>query len=97
MQHFVTGGFAIAPFSSSTSVVGRCTIQMRSSLSTAMPDTCPSIQFDGKGLGQNGSTLNCGTPPDDMRTGSCWQAGIIRTAPTAAKTNDILIMPPPQF
>ena len=32
-------------------------------LSTATPDTCPSIQLFGSGFGQNGSTWNCGTPP----------------------------------
>ena len=38
-------------------------IQMWPRLSTATPDTWPSIQLFGSGFGQNGSTWNCGTPP----------------------------------
>src|SRR5262249_43430538 len=34
---------------------------MRSYRSVAIPETCPRIQLFGNGLGQNGSTWNCGT------------------------------------
>ena len=67
LQHLVCGGFAIAPFSSSSSEAGRCRIQTWSFWSTAMPDTWPRIQFSGSGFGQNGSGRNCGA--------SCANAG----------------------
>src|SRR5262249_10681191 len=59
-----------------TKVAGRCTIQMRSSLSTARPATWPRIQFFGSGFGQNGSTWNFGISAAHACPG--------RKAPTAA-------------
>src|SRR3954454_8071653 len=60
-QHLASGGFCSAARSRGVSEVGRCTTQIRSYLSVAMPETCPSSQLFGSGLGQNGSTWNCGT------------------------------------
>ena len=67
LQHLVCGGSFCAPFSSSSSEAGRCTIQMWSFLSTAMPETWPRIQFSGSGFGQNG----CGSKRG-MVSGLAW-------------------------
>src|SRR5262249_59688653 len=60
-QHLASGGLCSAARSRGVSDAGRCTTQMRSYLSVAMPETCPSSQLFGSGFGQNGSTWNCGT------------------------------------
>src|SRR6516162_7598792 len=61
MQHLASGGFCSAARSRGVSESGRCTTQMRSYLSVAMPETWPRIQLLGSGLGQNGSTWNWGS------------------------------------
>src|SRR5471030_1906037 len=60
-QQLLRGGFRVAPFSSSERERGRCSTQTWSFESTATLATWPKIQLLGKGLGQNGSTVNCGT------------------------------------
>ena len=57
---FVFGRILRAPFSSSSSVAGRCRIQMLPSGAVAIPATWPRIQFSGSGFGQNGSGWNAG-------------------------------------
>jgi hypothetical protein len=80
-------------------------IQMWSLRSTAIPETCPSIQLPGNGFGQYGSGWNFGTPgalegcPIGGGSGSA-KAGLARPAMTAASRstlNDpIMIIPPRQ-
>ena len=60
-QHLASGGFCSAARSRGVSEAGRCTTQMRSKRSVAMPETWPRIQLFGSGFGQNASTWNCGT------------------------------------
>src|SRR5712664_2497507 len=59
-QHLLRGGLSVAPFSSSVSERGRCSTQTWSFESTATLATWPKIQLLGSGLGQKGSTWNCG-------------------------------------
>src|SRR6266576_6097532 len=59
-QHLLRGGLSVAPFSSSVRERGRCRTQTWSFESVATLATWPKIQLLGSGLGQNGSTWNCG-------------------------------------
>src|SRR5262245_3476799 len=59
-QHLLRGGFSAAPFSSSVSERRRGSSQTWSSGPTATLATWPSSQLLGNGLGQKGSTWNCG-------------------------------------
>jgi hypothetical protein len=80
LQHLYSGGFLLAPFSSSSSEAGRCRIQILPFGAVAIPATCPRIQFSGSGFGQNGSGWNVGGA--SALAGCCASAG----AEMAAKT-----------
>ena len=63
LQQALTGGSCISPVSSAFRLRGRWTIQMLSSMSTAMPPTSPISQSSGR-IGQEGSGI--GIPPTSM-------------------------------
>src|SRR3981189_3318578 len=86
MQHFASGGFCSAARSRGVSEPGRCTTQMRSYLSVAMPETCPSTQLFGSGFGQNGSTWNCG------RVVGFWASAQLLNSIAAAAISDAVLI-----
>src|SRR5262245_55749428 len=90
VQHLYSGGLFCAPFSSSSSVAGRWTIQMWSFLSMAMPDTWPRIQLPGRGFGQNGCGSKRGT---SSARAACWAtASADETASATVATNEVRIV-----
>ena len=80
-QHFASGGVRSAARSRGVSEPGRCTTQMRSWRSVAMPETWPRIQRFGSVFGHVASTSNCGTR---ARSCACAAAQIAAIASASA-------------
>jgi hypothetical protein len=83
---FCSGGVNSAARSRGVSVSGRCTTQMRSYLSVAMPATWPRIQLFGSGFGQEASTWKRGT--------SSASAGVPSNATSTAAMMRFVMFPP---